>query len=696
MIRFSLAKSSAIHPVIEPRDQSVNNLNQRQLEAVNYITSPLLVLAGAGSGKTSVITRKISYLINECGYPANKVAAVTFTNKAAREMRERVSKLGKDSNGRNSTRGLTISTFHHLGLTIIRSEAKHLGYKSGFSIFDSQDSMALLKSLMHKDSDLADDQLRRLQSLISNWKNQLILPNEAELSAKGPEEVFAVKLYTEYQRHLKAFNAVDFDDLILLPVKLFQRDAKVLERWQNRIHYLLVDEYQDTNASQYLLVKLLVGPRGALTVVGDDDQSIYSWRGARPENMVQLETDYADLKIIKLEQNYRSTNTILAAANTLIANNPHLYEKNLWSKLGFGDPIRVLALADQDSEAERIATEILSLCVQQRLKFGDFAVLYRGNHQAKLLEIKLQAHQIPYAITGGTSFFSRTEIKDIMAYLRVMINPDDDNAFLRIINTPRRKIGPSIIEGLANYAGERKCSLLHACDEIGLEQFLNAAQVEKLRRFSTWIGDVAQKSQRGDSIAIIREMVNDIDYEAWLQQTCTTPNAAERAFANINTLIDSLQTSLSKADEDGTEQTIEDAVNKLVLRDLLERHEEEEINNQVQLMTLHAAKGLEFPCVFIMGMEEDLLPHRNSIQTGDIEEERRLAYVGITRAQQSLTFTLARKRKQFGEVLVTSPSRFLDELPQEQLQWEGRGNSTPEQKQEKAETALSGLRDLFA
>ncbi len=673
----------------------MNKLNPRQREAVNYITSPLLVLAGAGSGKTSVITRKISYLINDCGYPANKVAAVTFTNKAAREMKERVGKLLKSGATGASTRGLTISTFHHLGLTIIRREVAHLGLKAGFSIFDSQDSMSLIKSLVHKDSDLADDQLRGLQSTISNWKNQLVLPNQAASLAADPEQVFAARVYVEYQRHLTAFNAVDFDDLILLPVTLFQQKPAVLEKWQNRIHYLLVDEYQDTNTSQYLLVKMLVGPRGALTVVGDDDQSIYSWRGARPENMVQLESDYPDLKVIKLEQNYRSTNTILSAANTLIANNPHQYEKKLWSQLGFGNPIRVLAMPDQDSETERIATEILSSCVQQRLKFRDFAVLYRGNHQARLLEIKLQAHQIPYTITGGTSFFSRAEIKDVMAYLRLLINPDDDNAFLRIINTPRRKIGPSIIEGLANYASERKVGLLQACDELGLEQFLSAAQVERLRGFSSWMNAVAEKCERGDSIAIVREMISDLDYEAWLHQTCNTPNAAERAMANVHVLIDSLQKSLLKAEEEGEERSLEEAVSKLILRDMLERQEEDAVDNQVQLMTLHAAKGLEFPHVFIMGMEEELLPHRNSIESGDIEEERRLAYVGITRAQQALTFTLARKRKQFGEVLVTTPSRFLDELPQDQLEWEGRGDSTPEQQQEKGESALSGLKDLF-
>ena len=674
----------------------MNKLNPRQLEAVKYISSPLLVLAGAGSGKTSVITQKISYLINECGYPAHKIAAVTFTNKAAREMKERVSKLARERDGATNARGLTISTFHHLGLTIIRREHTKLGFKSGFSIFDSQDSMALLKSLLHKDTELSDDQLKRIQGAISNWKNQLVMPDRANLIAADPEQVFAARVYTQYQRHLTAFNAVDFDDLILLPVMLFQTQSDVLERWQNRIHYLLVDEYQDTNTGQYLLVKLLVGPRTGLTVVGDDDQSIYSWRGAKPENMVQLEKDYPSLKVIKLEQNYRSNNNILTAANTLIANNPHLYEKKLWSQLGVGDQIRVINTPNQDAEVERIANEILSVCVNQRMRFRDFAVLYRGNHQAKALEIQLQAHQIPYQITGGTSFFSRTEIKDIMGYLRLMVNPDDDNAFLRVINTPRRKIGPSILEGLANYATERQISLLRASTEIGLGQFLPANKLERLLKFSEWIAHITEQSQRGDSIAAIREMIRDMDYEGWLHQNNNSQPAAERAIANVETLIESLQKSLTTEAEDGGDEDIESAINKLILRDLLERQEEEDINNQVQLMTLHAAKGLEFPYVFIMGMEEDLLPHRNSIESNDIEEERRLAYVGITRAQKGLTFTLARKRKQYGETISTTPSRFLDELPQDLLDWEGRGDSTPEQKQEKAATAIAGLKDLFA
>jgi ATP-dependent DNA helicase Rep len=670
----------------------MKSLNSRQLAAVRYIDSPLLVLAGAGSGKTSVITQKIAWLISECGLKPNHIAAVTFTNKAAREMRERVAHLLKGAN----TRGLIVSTFHQLGLGIIRRECQHLGLKSTFTIFDEQDCLSLLKELLHRDVDTSDDQLRQLATMISNWKNQFLTPAQAQASAATPEEVLAARLYESYQRNLKAFNAVDFDDLIMLPATLFQSHPEVLQKWQRHIRYLLVDEYQDTNNMQYLLVKLLIGDRSCLTVVGDDDQSIYSWRGARPENMQQLQRDYQNLKVIKLEQNYRSTNTILTAANALIANNAHVFEKTLWSEYGKGDPIRVLMLGNEEAEVERIATEILLMTVHKRLSFKDFAVLYRGNHQARLLEIQLQAHQVPYVLTGGTSFFARTEIKDLMAYLRLLINPDDDNAFLRCINTPRRKIGPAILETLGNYANKAGVNLLTACGHMGLAEHLNEGQLEKLREFSRWLESKSELIGRGGGVQLIHELIDDIDYEAWLQQNSSTPSAAERALANVHLLTASLESSIAKAKADGGDEDLETAINKLILRDLLEQQEQEEESNRVQLMTLHAAKGLEFPFVFIMGMEEELLPHRNSIETGDIEEERRLAYVGITRAQRQLTFTLARQRKQYGEVLETTPSRFLEELPQDLLEWDGRpSDMTAEKSEERGKEALARLKSLF-
>ena len=667
-------------------------LNPRQHSAVRYLDGPLLVLAGAGSGKTSVITRKIAYLINECGYQPHHIAALTFTNKVAREMKDRVNQLLK---GKNS-RGLIISTFHHLGLTIIRKECGHMGLKSSFSIFDETDCLSLLKELMLKDVDTADDQLRRLGGIISRFKNQFLTPAQALAVAATPEEALAARVYEDYQRSLRAFNAVDFDDLILLPAQVFQDKPEVLDKWRRHIRYLLVDEYQDTNNMQYNFVKQLIGDRGCLTVVGDDDQSIYSWRGAKPENMSLLQEDYPSLNVIKLEQNYRSTNNILTAANALIANNPHVFEKALWSEYGKGDMIRVLMTANEEAEVERIATEIHLLAAHRHLRFKDFAVLYRGNHQARLLEIQLQAQQLPYVLTGGTSFFARTEIKDLMAYLRLLINPDDDNAFLRCINTPRRKIGPALLENLGTYSNQAGVSMLNACTHMGLGQHLADNQREKLREFAVWMNAKHELMERGEGLRVVRELLDDIHYDDWLRQQSATPAAAERAQGNVQTLLNSIGASIEKAGNNDEDDSLETAINKLILRDLLDQQEQEEESNRVQLMTLHAAKGLEFPVVFIMGMEEEILPHRNSMEGGNVEEERRLAYVGITRAKQLLTFTLARHRKQYGEVSQTTPSRFLDELPQELLQWDGRpSDQTPEKAKEKAKDALARMKSLF-
>ncbi len=368
----------------------MSRLNPRQQEAVNYVGGPLLVLAGAGSGKTSVITRKIAYLVQQCGIRAQYIVAVTFTNKAAREMKERVGTLLRGGEGK----GLTVSTFHNLGLNIIRKEHERLGYKPGFSIFDESDIKALLTDIMQKEYS-GDDGVDEIKNYIGAWKNDLILPEEALEKARNPKEQTAAIIYLHYQRTLRAYNAVDFDDLILQPVKLFQEHPDVLQKWQNKVRYMLVDEYQDTNASQYLLVKLLVKDRAQFTVVGDDDQSIYAWRGARPENLMQLKEDFPSLKVVMLEQNYRSTSRILKCANVLIANNPHVFEKRLWSEMGHGDPIRVIRCRNEDAEAERIAMEILTLHLRTERPYSEFAILYRGNHQAKLMELKLQHHQIP-------------------------------------------------------------------------------------------------------------------------------------------------------------------------------------------------------------------------------------------------------------------------------------------------------------
>ncbi|WP_312290479.1 DNA helicase Rep, partial [Stutzerimonas nitrititolerans] len=653
------------------------------------VGGPMLVLAGAGSGKTSVITRKIAYLIQQCGIRAQYIVAVTFTNKAAREMKERVSSLLRGGEGR----GLTVSTFHNLGLNIIRKEYARLGYKPGFSIFDDGDIKALLTDIMQKEY-AGDDGVDEIKHCIGSWKNDLITPEQALAEARNPKEQTAAIVYTHYQRTLKAYNAVDFDDLIMQPVKLFQDHPEVLEKWRNRVRYMLVDEYQDTNASQYLLVKLLVQERAHFTVVGDDDQSIYAWRGARPENLMQLKEDFPSLKVVMLEQNYRSTSRILKCANILIANNPHAFEKQLWSEMGHGDPIRVIRCRNEEAEAERVAMEILTLHLKTQRPYSDFAILYRGNYQAKLIELKLQHHQIPYRLSGGTSFFGRQEVKDLMSYFRLLVNPDDDNAFLRVINVPRREIGSTTLEKLGNYATARKISMYAACDEIGLGELMDSRFTDRLSRFKHYMDNLRQQCAQHDPIAALRSMVMDIDYETWVRSQTSSDKAADFRMSNVWFLIDALKNTLER-DEEG-EMTIEEAIAKLVLRDMLERQQEEEEGAEgVQMMTLHASKGLEFPYVFIMGVEEEILPHRSSIEADTIEEERRLAYVGITRARQNLAMTFAAKRKQYGEIIECMPSRFLDELPQEDLEWEGQEDAPVEVKAARGNDALAAMRAML-
>ncbi len=659
-------------------------MNPRQKEAAHYLDGPLLVLAGAGSGKTRVITRKIAHLITAAGIDPRHITAVTFTNKAAREMKTRIQTLLKGQN----TRGLHISTFHTLGLNILRREHRQLGFKPGFSIFDDQDTEALLKELLKNDDTASSARWR-----ISGWKNTMLTPEEALAQAKDDLDSRHALLYARYQRSLKAYNAVDFDDLILLPVQLLQQQPEVLEHWQNRIRHLLVDEYQDTNNSQYELVKQLAGVRQALTAVGDDDQSIYAWRGARPENLARLKEDFPRLKIIKLEQNYRSSGRILRAANQLIANNHHLFEKRLWSTLGPGDPLRVIECRNEVEEAERVASEILHQRFQSGARYGDYAILYRGNHQARIFETALRQHNIPYFLSGGTSFFSRTEVKDVMAYLRLLSNPDDDSAFLRIVNTPHRGIGPGTLEKLGSYATSRGILLLDACDELGLEQNLSSRPLEQLRKFSAWVADYQRRAELGNPIRTVQELLHDLDYEGWLYEKSSSDRVAERRMENLNELVNWLE-QLHKSDR--TDRSLAGMINHLTLQDLLERQDEEEGGDRVHLMTLHAAKGLEFPHVFLVGMEEDLLPHRASIEEESIEEERRLAYVGITRAQRSLTMTFAAKRKRFGEFVRCEPSRFLQELPEEDLKWEGGQHYLSEGEQKERGTShLASMRALL-
>ena len=666
-------------------------LNPQQQQAVEYVSGPCLVLAGAGSGKTRVIINKIAHLIGKCGYLPKQIAAVTFTNKAAREMKERVA----HSIGKESSKGLIVSTFHTLGFDIIKREYKHLGFKANMTLFDEHDQMALLKELtadlLQEDKEL----LRTLINRISNWKNDLCSPQQAMALARDKQEQTFAHCYDRYNKQLRAYNALDFDDLIMLPTLLFKQNAEVRSKWQEKIRYLLVDEYQDTNTSQYELIKLLVGNRARFTVVGDDDQSIYSWRGARPQNMVRLRDDFPALRVIKLEQNYRSSQRILHCANILIDNNDHVFDKKLFSNLGEGEKLQIIEAKNEEHEAERVVGELIAHRFIAKTHYRDYAILYRGNHQSRLLEKILMQNRIPYKISGGTSFFSRAEIKDMMAYLRLVVNQDDDAAFLRIVNTPKREIGTATLEKLGSLAQEKHVSLFEAIFDFELIQRVTPKAYDALQKFARWIVELNDEIQRSEPERAVRAMLASLHYEEYLYEYATSPKAAEMQSKNVATLFDWVADML-KGDEFNEPMNLNQIVARLTLRDMLERGKEEDDSDQVQLMTLHASKGLEFPYVFLIGMEEGILPHQTSIDEDNVEEERRLAYVGITRAQQNLWFSLCKERRQFGELIRPEPSRFLLELPENDLQWErDKPPLSVEQQQAKTQSHIANLRAIL-
>lgn len=664
----------------------MSRLNSRQRSAAQYTDGPLLVLAGAGSGKTRVITHKIAHLIEKGMSPAH-IAAVTFTNKAAREMQSRVRNLLTHS----PAKGLRISTFHAMGMTILRRDGKYLGYQSGFSVFDGQDSMQLIDELTRK-SRLAID-AGAVRNTISHWKNELVLPEQAIHTAEDDFGFAAAQLYTEYQRYLKACNTLDFDDLILQPVSLLREYDNAINGWRERIRHLLVDEYQDTNLAQYELVRLIAGDKAKFTVVGDDDQSIYAWRGARPDNLQRLGEDYPTLKVIKLEQNYRSTGCILKCANELIGHNPHIFSKRLWSELGYGSTIRVMACKDPEHEAERVVSELLHQRFTSGIREGDFAILYRGNHQSRPFERVLREHGIPYTLSGGMSFFEYSEIKDILAYLRLLVNPSDNQAFLRIVNTPRRELGAVTLEKLALFSSDRGLGFLEACLDSELDGNVSKRALGRLREFAQWISRYTEMSESGSAVQTVQTLVDDIGFQQWLFDTSSKPEDAERRWQNIEVLIAWFRQLEKKSDD----ASLADLVNRMQLLDILDRNEDEAQGNAVHLMTLHAAKGLEFPHVFLVGMDDDTLPHHSCVENDTVEEERRLAYVGITRAQQSLRITFPERRKRYGEWLTCEPSRFLAELPGDDLEWQHRQSSSgAEDRQNRGRAHLENLRDLLS
>lgn len=675
-------------------------LNSKQLEAVHYISGPCLVIAGAGSGKTRVITEKIVYLISKCGYDARNICAVTFTNKAAKEMKERISSVLCG----DQIKGLKVSTFHSLGLEILKNEFIGAKLKANFTLFDEYDQQSVLKEILsqlHEESLDKDDlklKLKELMNAISSFKNELLSPEDV-LKTNDAEKVMTGLIYQEYQRSLNSYNAVDFDDLIYLPTLLFMNNNEVLNKWQRKIRYLLVDEYQDTNSSQYTFIRLLVKEHEHFTVVGDDDQSIYSWRGARPQNIAMLRQDFSNLKVIMLEQNYRSKGRILKCANTLIANNPHEYVKKLYSELDFGEKIRVLEIENSAQEGKKIVTELMAHHFIHRTHYHDYAILYRSNYQSREIEKSLQESNVPYRVVGGTSFFAQAEIKDFMCYLRVLAFDDDSKAFLRIINVPRRDIGAASIEHLDNFARIKNLSLLNACMDMNIFSYLKKREADNFFNFGQMILSLKNKLYGNNWRECLKKLPEALGYDQWLYNDSSSEKSAEIRLENVRTLLSWVQQTM-----EGNAQELMDpmdfptAISKLALRELLDRNEQDYELDEVQLMTLHSSKGLEFPYVYLIGMEEGILPHKTSIELDDVAEERRLAYVGITRAKKELTCTLCLERKtREQDKLHPEPSRFLKELPQEDLSWPKRDEPVNEEdKQKELKNIYNELDKMFA
>ena len=659
------------------------HLNPQQLEAVHYLDGPLFVLAGAGSGKTRVITEKIAHLIREVGYAPHNIAAITFTNKAAAEMQERTAAML----GSRQTRGLTVCTFHSLGMRLLREEAQHIGYKKNFSVFDSSDSGKIIAELLGSSG---RDAVFRAQHKISLWKNDLLTPEQAFQVASNEWERQTARLYAGYQETLHSYQAVDFDDLILLPTRLLQNEAGIRIKWQMRLLHLLVDECQDTNTCQYTLMKLLTGAEGRFTAVGDDDQSIYAWRGANMENLRLLQQDYPSLKIIKLEQNYRSSARILRVANQVIANNPKLFPKTLWSQYGEGEPVRIIACQNEQHEAEYAAGSIIRRRNQSggSLNYADFAILYRSNHQARLFEEALRSAHIPYRVSGGQSFFDKAEIKDILAYLRLLANPDDDPAFLRAATTPKRGIGDATLSSLNHYAAAASCSLYAAANTAEALAHLPAAGREALRQFTALMQSYQSRAQSEPAGSLIQELLADIRYETYLLEH-EEGKSGEIKWRNVQDLCAWLA---RKGEQDG--KTLIELSQTIALMNLLDSRSKEETDT-VTLSTLHAAKGLEYPHVILAGCEEGLFPHADSVEEGNLDEERRLMYVGITRAKHSLTLTHCVKRRRQGGWQFPEPSRFIGEMPQADLKILGRKGGEPIVSHEEGKANLRSMLDML-
>ena len=661
------------------RNPALHGLNPPQQQAVLHTEGPLLVLAGAGSGKTRVIIEKIAHLIHTGRYPAKRIAAITFTNKSAREMRERVARRIRG----DAAQDLTVSTFHALGLRILQVEHARLGLRRGFSIFDADDSAAQLKDLLPPGS--KPDVVDAAKQLIGRAKNAGLSPQQAAEAARSAREHEAAALYARYQQRLSAFNAVDFDDLIRLPVQLLESDADAVAGWRERIGYLLVDECQDTNDAQYRLLKAIAGEPGQFTVVGDDDQSIYAWRGANPDNLLQLGSDYPALRIVKLEQNYRCSNRVLRAANALIANNPHEHPKTLWSDAADGERIRVWECRDAAHEAEKVAAEIQFTAQKHAAPWSEFCILFRGNHQSRALEKSLQLLRIPYHLSGGTAFLDRGEVKDALAWLRLLANPDDDAAFLRAVAAPNRGVGATSLAKLAELAAHAHLPLARAAESMAVAKQLPARAANALQGFTDIVRGLRGDARTLPPAELVRRLNERSGLLAALRALCKDEAQFQARRRNLDELADWF---------DGPRTSGPGELAAALA--LLSHADKGEAGNQVRLMSMHAAKGLEFRFVFIVGVEDGNLPHEASIEEGRIDEERRLLYVGITRAREQLWLSHASQAQRWGDRLRLRPSRFLDELPAAELQRDGADPvADAARKAERASAGIANIRALL-
>jgi len=662
----------------------LTELTPAQKSAIQYVNGPLLVLAGAGSGKTSLLIHKVAWLIREYGVAPGEIAMVGMTHRAARAMRRRVAEQVSSQ----QLLDLSISTFQSLGLAFLYDQLDTIGYRPGVSIYDADDTLAVLAKLVRTTFPAHIGAVHRIQHLISDWK-RAATPPKVPVHGTGSVEEVAAAIYAEYEQQLLASNALDADDLVLKAVELVRAAPPGPHRVRT-IRHLLVDEYEETTPCQHELVRALVARGAALTAAGDDDQSIFQDDGARAENLRRLRKDFPLLKIVRLEQNFRASGRLLKAANSLIAHNPHSQDKALWSERAYGEPLRIIKARTEEHEAERIATDLLQHKFARGTEFRHYAVMYRQPAQSAALERALRERRVPYYVNGDQTFFDKTEVKDVLGYLRLLCNPADDSAFMRIVNTPRRNIDRASLNALAQHAARLRVPLLAAAADPGLDALIGADHLAVLRGFTGWLQAALARAHHDDPIRLVCDVLAELHYEDWLRDTSNDQKIAEHRMHNVMRLLAWLQ-RLARLQRSGR---LGELLTQLSLARLLDREGEDNPSDAVVLTTVHAAKGAEFDHVYMMGMEEGLFPHTDTLAAPDIAAERRLVYVAVTRARQTLTFTLAERRRRSGEVAAAKPSRFLGELPENDLHWD-RSGTVPISPLGQADAYLANLRAML-